>query len=90
MSAGRPGIPNILIKWINERRGRWMYPPGAPVRERWFRPRDLLGQLRRAFDSAAVEQLLAPAEAGQFVFRQLPATRLMCLWTARKQGGRLG
>jgi 2-polyprenyl-6-hydroxyphenyl methylase/3-demethylubiquinone-9 3-methyltransferase len=90
LSALRPAVPNILIKWLDERRGRWMYPPGAPVRERWFRPRDLLRRLRRHFDSAAVEQLLAPAEAGHFVFRSLPATRLMCLWTARKQGGPLG
>lgn len=39
----RPWLPALAVKWLDERRGRWMYPAGSPVRERWFWP----GQARR-------------------------------------------
>ena len=38
LSAQRPWIPSIAVKRIDEYRGRWMYPAGGPVRERWFWP----------------------------------------------------
>jgi 2-polyprenyl-6-hydroxyphenyl methylase/3-demethylubiquinone-9 3-methyltransferase len=87
LDARRPWMPALAVKWLDERRGRWMYPAGGPVRERWFRPGALRRRLARHFEGARVEHLLAPAEAGSLVFRAVPAARLMALWTARAPGG---
>ena len=46
-NARRPWLPNLAVKWIDERRGRWMYPAGGPVRERWFWPGAFRRRLRR-------------------------------------------
>jgi 2-polyprenyl-6-hydroxyphenyl methylase/3-demethylubiquinone-9 3-methyltransferase len=79
----RPWLPNLAVKWLDERRGLWMYPRGGPVRERWFRPGSLRRVLERRFDDVRVEHLLSPAEAGRAVFRFVPGVRLLTLWTAR-------
>lgn len=31
----RPWLPSLAVKWIDQRRGLWMYPADAPVVERW-------------------------------------------------------
>ena len=45
-NARRPWLPSLAVKWIDERRGLWMYSHRDPVRERWFRPRELKRRLR--------------------------------------------
>ncbi|WP_435010672.1 class I SAM-dependent methyltransferase [Tundrisphaera lichenicola] len=86
LNARRPWLPSLLVKWIDERRGLWMYPSGSPVRERWFVPKVLKDQLSREFEEARVEFLLRPEEARRAVFRLVPVARLMTLWTARVPG----
>jgi 2-polyprenyl-6-hydroxyphenyl methylase/3-demethylubiquinone-9 3-methyltransferase len=87
LDAVRPWLPSSLVKWRDERLGRWMYPPDSPVRERWFRPRAMASLLEAAgLKSVRVSHLLRPEEARWEVFRHLPTTRLWVLWTARRPG----
>jgi len=90
LDARRPWLPSLLVKWIDERRGRWMYPRGGPVRERWFWPNALRGRLGEWFEDVRVEHLLSPAEARGLLFRSLPGVRLMTIWTAQAPGGGRG
>jgi 2-polyprenyl-6-hydroxyphenyl methylase/3-demethylubiquinone-9 3-methyltransferase len=83
----RPWLPNLLVKWIDERRGRWMYPSGGPVREHWFWPGGFARRLGRFFSAVAVRYLLSPCEAGQPLFDRLPQARRLALWSARRPGG---
>jgi ubiquinone/menaquinone biosynthesis C-methylase UbiE len=82
-NADRPWLPNLAVKWIDEQRGRWMYPKGSPVSERWFWPWSFCRRLRRFFDPVDVWHLLSPDEAGHTLFRQVPRARLFALWLAR-------
>lgn len=86
-NAARPWLPNLVLKWVDQRRGRWMYPPGAPARERWFRPERLRRLMKRWFEHVDVRHLLTPSEARRALFRRVPRARLMTLWTARVPGG---
>jgi SAM-dependent methyltransferase len=86
-NARRPWLPNAAVKWIDERRGRWMYSQKEPVRERWFRPRQLQRRLGRFFADVRVVHLLSGSEEGRFPFQWLPSTRLFTLWAARAPGG---
>jgi len=81
LDARRPWLPSLVVKRIDEHRGRWMYPSGGPVRERWFLPSRLRDRLRLDFDDVRVEPLLRPEERHP-VFRLAPAARLMTLWAA--------
>jgi ubiquinone/menaquinone biosynthesis C-methylase UbiE len=87
LNAKRPWMPNVAIKWIDERRGRWMYPPDSPVRERWFWPGSFRQRVAQWFDDVETKHLLSPAESDRMIFRALSVARLMTLWTARKPGG---
>ena len=87
LNARRPWLPALAVKWLDERRGRWMYPAGGPVRERWFGPGGLARRLRTEFDEVDVSFLLSPEESRSWVFRQVPRTRLLTLWTAHVPGG---
>ena len=75
------------MKWIDERRGLWMYSHREQVRERWFRPGELQRRLGRWFPTVRVEHLLSRAEQGRFPFQQVPGTRLFVLWAAQAPGG---
>ena len=86
LNARRAWLPSLAVKWIDERRGLWMYPAGGPVRERWFRPGALARTLRRDFESVRVDYLLRPEEGRRLVFRAWPPARLMTLWSARVPG----
>jgi 2-polyprenyl-6-hydroxyphenyl methylase/3-demethylubiquinone-9 3-methyltransferase len=86
LNVDRPWLPSLLVKWIDERRGRWMYPPGGPVRERWFWPGRFRARLSRWFVDVRVAYLLSPGEARCRVFRHAPRTRLLTLWTAKVAG----
>ncbi len=87
MNARRPWLPAALVKWIDQRRGLWMYPHGGPVRERWFRPAGMRRRLLQWFREVRVIHLLSGDEAGRFPFRMFPSTRLFVLWAARSPGG---
>lgn len=86
-NAGRPWLPSLAVKWLDERRGRWMYPAGGPVRERWFWPGEFRRRLARRFEEVRIDYLLSPSEARVALFRRVPSARLMTLWTARAPGG---
>jgi 2-polyprenyl-6-hydroxyphenyl methylase/3-demethylubiquinone-9 3-methyltransferase len=90
LSARRPWLPSVAVKRIDECRGRWMYPRGGPVRERWFWPPGLQIELLHWFEDARHVHLLAPNEEGCRLFHYLPAARLMTLWVARAPGDRHG
>ena len=83
----RPWLPNLAVKWLDERRGRWMYPPGGPVRERWFWTRTMRERLRRSFNEVRVMHILSPTEAKHLLFREVPRARLFTMWSARVPGG---
>lgn len=83
LNASRPWLPALVVKWIDERRGLWMYPPGGPVREHWFWPESFRRRLGRHFGEARLEYLLSPDEAGRRVFRLVPRARRLVAWTAR-------
>jgi 2-polyprenyl-6-hydroxyphenyl methylase/3-demethylubiquinone-9 3-methyltransferase len=83
----RPWLPNLAVKWFDERRGLWMYPTGGPVRERWFWPESFRNRLRGLFDEVRVTHLLSPSEAAHPLFRRVPGARLLTLWSARVSGG---
>jgi hypothetical protein len=83
LDARRPWLPAALVKWIDERRGRWMYAAGGPVKERWFRPGGLARRLARDFADVRVDYLLRPQEAHHPLFWAVPRARLMVLWSAR-------
>jgi SAM-dependent methyltransferase len=78
----RPWLPSVFVKWIDERRGLWMYPAGGSVRERWFKPGRLARLLAHRVGDVRVEYLLAPDESRHAVFRAVPSARLMVCWTA--------
>jgi ubiquinone/menaquinone biosynthesis C-methylase UbiE len=82
LNSLRPWLPSAFVKWIDERRGLWMYPAGGLVRERWFQPARMARLLSRGVGEVSVEYLLAPDEARHAVFRAVPATRLNVCWTA--------
>jgi hypothetical protein len=86
-NAQRPWLPSFAVKWIDERRGLWMYSPRDRVRERWFRAGALKRRLRRSFPTVRVDYLLSRGERGRFPFQYLPGTRLFVLWTAQAPGG---
>ena len=86
-NARRPWLPSVAVKWIDERRGLWMYSHRGKVRERWFRAGELQTRLGQWFSTVRVEYLLSPAERGRFPFQRLPGTRLFVLWTACAPGG---
>jgi 2-polyprenyl-6-hydroxyphenyl methylase/3-demethylubiquinone-9 3-methyltransferase len=88
LNALRPWLPAVVVKRIDEYRGRWMYPSGGLVRERWFWPRGLRAELRGLFRDVRIVHLLSPKEGGRLVFRVVPSARLMTLWVATSQGGR--
>jgi ubiquinone/menaquinone biosynthesis C-methylase UbiE len=87
LDARRPWLPKLAVKWIDERRGLWMYEPDGPVRERWFVPSRLARLLRDAgFEDVCTRFLLAPDESRRAIFRRVPIARLMALWSARMPG----
>jgi len=88
LDVRRPWLPSALVKRIDEYRGRWMYPARGPVRERWFWPSGFRAELRRWFEDVRIVRLLSPVEERSWLFRRLPAARLMTLWSARVPGGR--
>lgn len=91
LNVDRPWLPAILVKRIDEKRGRGMYPEGGPFRERWFHPRAFARALSQAgpdgvprFVDVRIDHPLSPREAARAIFRNHPRVRLFVLWSARK------
>jgi ubiquinone/menaquinone biosynthesis C-methylase UbiE len=84
----RPWLPALAVKWIDQRRGRWMYPACSPIRERWFWP----GQIERYLEQAGFEAIASkPISMGSeshSVFRAFPRLRRFVAWTATVAEGR--
>lgn len=85
LNAQRPWLPGLAVKWLDERRGLWMYPPESPVRERWFWPALIMSDLRMHFDDVKASYLEAPEEVSK-VFRMIPVARRFVLWSGRVPG----
>jgi 2-polyprenyl-6-hydroxyphenyl methylase/3-demethylubiquinone-9 3-methyltransferase len=86
-NARRTWLPSVVLKWIDEHRGRWMYSPADKVRERWFRPAGMRRRLERWFPDVEVVHLTSRSEEKRFPFHFLPGTRLFVMWAARAPGG---
>lgn len=86
LDATRPWLPGVVLKWIDESRGLWMYPRGYPVEERWFSPNRLSDEIKRWFPSVEVRFPLSPMEEKRSLFRCVPHVRNFALWIARKGG----
>jgi SAM-dependent methyltransferase len=78
--ARRPWLAASLVKWIDERRGRWMYRPGEPVRERWFTGREVARLMVPHLSRVRWEFLARPEEAAP-IFERRPSTRRFIAWT---------
>jgi ubiquinone/menaquinone biosynthesis C-methylase UbiE len=83
LNARRPWVPSLVVKWLDTRRGRWMYPAKGSAQERWFWPRGLARRLSERFEGVRYEYIMTPDEARSWLFRRVPSARLMTLWTAR-------
>ncbi len=83
----RPWLPGALVKWIDERRGRFMYAPGDPAQEHWFWPRGFTRRMARHFIHARAQYVLSRQEEGRFPFDRFPATRRFVLWSGVRPGG---
>jgi len=84
LDARRPWLPALVVKRRDERLGRWMYPPGQPIRERWFTTGLMAALLKRAgFEQIQVLHPLAPEEARTFLFRLCPLVRRFIVWTGQ-------
>jgi len=83
----RPYLPACWVKRLDELRGRFMYAPGDPFRERWLWPAAFTRRLGRLFEGATHRYLLSPRERGRFPFAVIPSSRRYVLWSARRPGG---
>lgn len=85
LDARRTWLPSVVLKRVDERRGRWMYPAGGPVRETWHWPEVLARRLAVEFTSVEFSFPRLPEERHQ-VFARWPRTRRFVLWKARARG----
>lgn len=90
LDPDRPWLPSLARKWIDEKRGLWMYPSNSPIAERWFTPGRLASELRRYFEIVRIEFVRSPRERGRTLFDRVPWVRQFVLWEARKAGDRHG
>lgn len=82
LDAHRRWLPRAVVKWIDERRGLWMYKAGEPVRERWFLPRSFARDMRQHFRDVRTEYLMGPRERGCSPFERHPWLRSFVCWSA--------
>ena len=75
---------SLAVKWLDERRGLWMYPPGGPVRERWFRPGELKRRLSRWFADVRVDSPALACRGGP-----VPVLDVPCDAAVRALGGQV-
>lgn len=79
------GLPNFLVKPWAERKGKWMYPPEFPFRERWFWPRVLARDLRVHFQSVEIRFIPEGRGKASHLYRLLPFLSLDVAWIGRKR-----
>ena len=85
---GRPWLPAVVVKRIDERRGRWMYPAGSTG------PRALVLAGAGRADAAAgrfvgvrFERLRSPTRRAVARLPRVPIARRFVAWSARQAGG---
>lgn len=78
------GLPNWLVKPWRERRGRWMYPPDFPFRERWFWPWRLAAVMRRYFPQVQTQFLPDGYGTVSKFYRCFPFLSLQVGWIGTK------
>jgi hypothetical protein len=78
------------VKWIDERRGLWMYRPGEPVCERWFVPAALARLLARQFGDVRIGYLSGRRELTAPLAQRFRWTRPMVCWSASAPGANHG
>lgn len=83
----RPWLPSLAVKWIDERRGLWMYPAGGPVRERWLWPNATRTLLNTVFPIVEMLFLLSAEEADSRLHRRVPRARRFVAWIGTAPGG---
>ncbi|MFM7593603.1 MAG: methyltransferase domain-containing protein, partial [Isosphaeraceae bacterium] len=54
LSSDWPVVPAIFLKWLDQYRGRWMYPNHCGVREQWIKPHGLAKQLKDTIIKASI------------------------------------
>lgn len=86
LDPNHPWIPAVVVKQIDQARGRWMYSRNSPVQERWQWPSRFGSRMSQRFDGVSWSYLLSPAEANRSVFRKMEQARRFVLWTARARG----
>jgi SAM-dependent methyltransferase len=86
LDTNRPWLPKVVVKKRDECKGLWMYPNEAPVREKWLSPSRFTSLLSRTFTDVKTRFLMSPEESCKAVFRWIPQSRLMTLWTASARG----
>jgi 2-polyprenyl-6-hydroxyphenyl methylase/3-demethylubiquinone-9 3-methyltransferase len=85
----RPWLPSVLIKWIDERRGLWMYPQDAPVRERWHRPSHWRHALAGMSSDWRLQYVDSTEEPATKIRRILPVCRPFYCLSGTKSDSRL-
>ena len=85
LNARRPWLPSLFIKAIDQRRGLWMYPPDAPVRERWRLPSGWKSLAGEAFNSWSVAHVESSEEPSRRIRRLVPLARPFFCMIGTKQ-----
>lgn len=78
------GLPNWLVKPWAERKGKWMYPPDFPFRERWFWPSRTATLLRRIFPQVQTRYLPEGRGKASHFYRLVPFLSIDVAWIASK------
>ncbi len=78
------GLPNFLVKPWAERKGKWMYPPDFPFRERWFWPHKLAREMRQYCASVEIQFIPEGRGKASRLYRLLPFLSLDVAWIGRK------
>ena len=78
------GLPNFLVKPWAERKGKWMYPPDFPFRERWFWPRSLARELSSHCEEVEIRFIPEGRGKASRLYRLLPFLSLDVAWVCRK------
>jgi 2-polyprenyl-6-hydroxyphenyl methylase/3-demethylubiquinone-9 3-methyltransferase len=87
LNPQRPWLPELLRKWIDQTRGRWMYRFGEPVQERWNSLHGLSRQLEKWFPRVECHTFLSADEQGRALFESCAWVRRMAIWRAWTPGG---
>lgn len=82
----RPWLPALVVKRIDEHRGRWMYPRDSPVRERWFWPGQIQRLMREAGFVEGVGRPIRFEDERHRLFQLCPSAGRFRAWSATVPG----